>query len=76
VGSLQDVAIQAHTHHIIGYDAGSTSSYDSEVFLTNQNPYTPGTGNQLGEFTQPDITSTGGSETRPKNVYVNYIIKY
>ncbi len=62
IGSYQDDAFAKHNH---------TASYGS-VILMNQ-------GAQYGTYIQSGSTTTGysgGSETRPKNVYVNYIIKY
>lgn len=59
VGSVQDDAFKSHTHGIPNSSAGST------LGLTNS-----GTG--LGGT---DTAATGGSETRPKNIYFNGIIK-
>jgi hypothetical protein len=72
VGSYQQDAFAAHYHQ-------TTMSDNNGVANTWGNPLGHGVG---GEFSGTsdggiDPTSTvGGSETRPKNAYVNYIIKY
>ncbi len=61
VGSFQDDQFESHSHSISGL--GSTT----QTSLVGGSAYTPG-----------GVTSTnatGGTETRPKNVYVYYIIK-
>jgi hypothetical protein len=64
---------------------GSYQSYDSDLFnihktgtepfyggnINNKKGIQVGTGNSVG---QPDV-KVGGIETRPKNVYVNYLVK-
>lgn len=63
VGSVQSDDYKAHTHNYLNaVVAGST--------INNGSPNTGGVG---ATTTSP---TTGGNETRPKNVYVNYIIKY
>jgi len=69
VGSYQRDQLRSHTHtgsREIGYNQGYNGSglHGSE--------WQADTGRQDGFVTDP----TGGSETRPVNVYVNYIIKY
>lgn len=69
VGSYQLDQFKSHTHtgsREIGYAQGYNGSgiHGSE--------WTADTGRADGFVTDPN----GGSETRPKNVYVNYIIKY
>ena len=63
VGSYQDDEFRSHSHvetTIVSSDYGSD----------------PG-GWHWPNYTQTESTSaTGGSETRPKNISVNYIIKY
>jgi microcystin-dependent protein len=61
VGSIQADAFKAHTHTFTAYQSGSGSNLNS----------LGGAVSPVGETT----ASTGGSETRPINVYVNYIIK-
>ena len=61
LGTLQADAFASHNH---------TSGFGS-VILMNR-------GSQYGTYIQSgssNTTNTGGNETRPKNVYVNYIIK-
>ena len=66
VGSVQADAFKSHTH--------------SWLFGLEQDD--SGTGGSYNEFTRTpgsitdSIGFTGGSETRPVNAYVNYIIKY
>jgi microcystin-dependent protein len=64
IGSYQGDGIRAHTH--------KTFTLSISGYLTpgpnGSFSYNPGTGSDSG--------STGGNETRPKNFYVNYIIKY
>jgi hypothetical protein len=69
VGSFQADQFKSHTHtgsREIGYAQGYNGSgiHGSE--------WTADTGRADGFITD----ATGGNETRPKNVYVNYIIKY
>jgi hypothetical protein len=61
VGSEQGYQIQSHNHTLSNF--GSVVS----VGLVGGNVYNPG-----GSV---NTTNTGGNETRPINVYVNYIIK-
>lgn len=71
VGSLQDDAFQSHTHNAAGrldgssLGSGSPSSYPlpTTTVIGSPIPWSP-------------LANAGGNETRPKNVYVNYIIKY
>ena len=67
VGSFQHDMFASHSHNLnspIGYAQGPGSYHGSEWTQSSGRNDTSGT------------TSVGGSETRPKNVYVNYIIKY
>lgn len=68
VGSFQAEAYQAHPHQYqdyYWYDAGNVAEFGTPV------------GDGAGERRQELRTSaaSGGNETRPDNVYVNYIIK-
>ena len=69
VGSYQADMFAAHNHAqnvFVGYDQ-NVNIQDQEV----------GSGDAAGTFGRlANTLNTGGSETRPKNVYVNYIIKY
>jgi len=61
VGSLQADELKSHSHaYTVGYGSGN-GSYAKGTNSINSAGYTG---------------TTGGNETRPKNVYVNYIIKY
>jgi hypothetical protein len=64
VGSVQADAFKSHTHtnNLLG---GWSTRY------VNYN----GSGGSYG-FQETASSATGGSETRPINAYVNYIIKY
>lgn len=70
VGTVQEDEFKNHNHKITngsvenggGRDAGGFPMIDSSYLTTNVHPGA--------------ISSVGGSETRPKNANVNYIIKY
>lgn len=68
VGSFQIDGIVSHTHteHFTG---GNNTGQLSNIGVHGT---TNSAGAQLGVQTE----ATGGNETRPKNVYVNYIIKF
>lgn len=67
VGSMQLDEFKAHTHATTFIAAGYTANYNSnlEVLSNSRNN---------GSTTRTSA-SAGGSETRPVNVYMNYIIK-
>jgi microcystin-dependent protein len=67
VGSYQVDDLKAHSHEVFPKLQGSTSDYGPYV-TSAKYPITKPFTNETG--------STGGFETRPKNAYVNYIIKY
>ncbi|MBI4649021.1 MAG: tail fiber protein [Bacteroidia bacterium] len=83
IGSLQEDAFQGHKHQL--FDGESSNTYAKETVDFVQ-------GSGIGAIrwcsaqdhnciTAPTTDSANGtprttSETRPKNVYVNYIIKY
>ena len=62
VGSYQGDAFKSHSHSVTSRNVAGSG------------------GNRVWTHISPNETqstgNTGGSETRPKNVYVNYIIKY
>jgi microcystin-dependent protein len=67
VGSLQEDELKAHTHELrLQYNWGNWSYGGNNWAVTSREL---GNGN---DHTEP----AGGHETRPKNAYVNYIIKY
>ena len=68
VGSYQADQLASHTH---------ATPYPYPAL--NNNGYTAhdGSGGFPGAMSFfSSVNATGGTETRPKNVYVNYIIKY
>ena len=64
VGSYQADEFKAHTHGGIPLDAGGI--------------YGSGTARQASSYygTLVYTSSTGGNETRPRNTYIDYIIRY
>ncbi len=74
VGSIQEDALQSHTH---GYDNESsiamitTTSGSVEVALKKNSDTTPPKDDPSG-----DESVRVSTETRPKNIYVNYLIKF
>ncbi len=82
VGSYQDDAFKSHKHPITlsheqagGKDAGGwpATDFNAAVYHSNNQPDGASSNNSGGGN---PLHSVGGSETRPINVYVNYIIKY
>lgn len=75
VGSVQSCALQTHQH---SYDAPSAPGAPA---LANDKPAVT-LGNKLTGPPTDSLTSTNGdvlvspNETRPKNIYVHYLIKY
>jgi microcystin-dependent protein len=71
VGSLQDCAFQQHEHQYLGASlAGAAAQGDQSSATTSKENYTTGGG------AYPSDVKTSKTETRPVNVYVNYIIKF
>ena len=66
VGSMQCDALQTHTHKYNAVQLATTAESSQAAALTNQEASTLG----------PDGCRVSPHETRPKNVAVNYIIKY
>lgn len=62
IGSIQVDGLKSHTHYVDNYMGGGSGATGIPL-----NP-----GNNIGPVT---AGATGGNETRPKNAYVNYIIK-
>jgi microcystin-dependent protein len=72
VGSAQSSAFQTHTHSI------DPANDDMQILTTNSGAFgfTGGTGSVfIGRTGGPPVSGSFTSETRPINVYVNYIIK-
>lgn len=65
VGSLQYDELRSHTHteYVLANDGLNGVNYGGPYMIPNQ-------------WFQHNSGATGGSETRPVNIYVNYIIKY
>lgn len=71
VGSVQGDQFAAHSHSLNQPGVASITGSGSTSGV-----YT-GTGTSVGTIANGDsVNASGGSETRPRNVYVNYIIKY
>lgn len=72
VGSKQIDAFAEHDHDIPYY------LYDPSQFYTGigNRPLVSSTGSRHPFHNGQDTGNRGGSETRPNNIYVNYIIKY
>lgn len=73
VGSKQSFQIQSHNHGIV---AGMSNGVGNGA---NGQPGWVQLGDRIPEYGYINPYSTqgnGGSETRPSNIYVNYIIKY
>ena len=66
VGSVQEDMYQQHGHQYL------SANFSKENMKQNMILYGKISGDTQYHNTEP----TGGSETRPKNIYVNYIIKF
>ncbi|MDO9189355.1 MAG: hypothetical protein Q7U24_05760, partial [Sulfurimicrobium sp.] len=76
VGSVQEDALQAHEHLYKMAIAGGTAAEGAPVFGSYQTPDPQTTGLVAPTGYQPAITERQAPETRVKNAYVNFIIKY
>ncbi len=74
VGSVQDDALQSHEHLYKMAIAGGTAAQGSPIFGQYQTPDPQTT--DLVAPTGADFTARQAPETRVKNAYVNFIIKY
>lgn len=75
IGSYQSDDFKSHTHNMQAANATAGSGVAAGSTLANAgSAYTVGGTPTLTPM-YSTVTSTGGSETRPVNVYVNYIIK-
>ncbi len=78
VGSYEGDTFRSHQHNITDPGHTHTATWSSSPagssrgFVTNANA---GTGNISTNTTGITINNTGGNETRPINIYVNYYIK-
>jgi microcystin-dependent protein len=69
VGSYQDDALQNHLHHYYGaVGSGVNLAPNAATGILGPRTLTASTSDQM--------TGRTSTETRPKNVYVNYIVKY
>lgn len=66
-GSVQGDAFRSHSH-----DLGNVQR---QIYHTGGPPLAGGAGYWHEHGDAPRVLATGGSETRPKNVYVHYLIK-
>lgn len=77
VGTVESNGIGSHSHvlTVLATCAAGNTPTTSNYIAGGAGTWGPGTG--CGGFVNntTSISSIGGSETRPKNVYVNYIIK-
>ena len=73
LGTQQDDTFKEHSHSVV-YNSGGTVFQDgTKVFSNGGNTWANPTG--LSSSTTNMIDNTGGNETRPKNVTINYFIK-
>ncbi len=73
VGSLQDDAFKSHVHDIV---AGQSIIEGGSSCGTIRGYYTTARNYVYIQNAEYGVQASGGAETRPKNVTVNYIIKY
>ena len=66
----------SHTTTVNNYGAGDTVGYQTSATVDGRVFNGFNTWTTDGSFTGISIRNTGGNETRPKNAYVYYIIKY
>ena len=73
VGSVQDDDFGAHTHPFRVYQVtiAGPGGYALAEGRTDNGGYNSAVG-----INPVQVQLSGGTETRPKNAYVNYIIKY
>jgi microcystin-dependent protein len=72
VGSFQADHFKSHNHGNTNFDRLVTQWPDGK----NSSRYIDATPGQFDNINSAEILPAGGNETRPKNAYVNYIIKY
>jgi len=91
VGSYQSTQFSSHSHtegsaglhnhkngnykYLIQYDNGNNTANNQNYTVGQPDICTMGEILDAGSHTHT-INAAGGSETRPENIYVNYIIKY
>jgi microcystin-dependent protein len=72
-GSRQNDAFQAHNHDVYAVQSGGAQSGNNDARFSLEAQHSP-TLDILSKYGYGTVRFS--SETRPKNVYVNYIIKY
>jgi hypothetical protein len=81
VGSVQDHANESHRHHMFNAATGAVTDNAAENYIAknpngNTNYFSYAMTSLSGSVPAHGLTeSIGGSESRPKNVNVNYIVK-
>jgi microcystin-dependent protein len=71
VGSIQQSAFEAHDHQYVGAEpAGAAQPGEGSSITGSQTDYTTGGG------AHPSTVKPSANETRPINIYVNFIIKF
>jgi hypothetical protein len=77
VGSYQEDAIRNITGNV-GVNASGGNQTSGAFYWATGNQYTANAGNEFARVATMDVSRVvpTGSDNRPKNVYVNYIIKY
>lgn len=77
IGSLQNYQVQSHNHYegTIWFSTSNFNRYGGSN-LGNTNSLQGTSSGTVNNSLNALTSSTGGSETRPVNVNVNYIIKY
>jgi microcystin-dependent protein len=75
VGSYQGTQIQSHFHWGITEDPAESANTWGNGFATSPGNTQTGAGTS-GPNHVTGTSSTGGNQTNPYNVYVNYMIKY
>lgn len=76
VGSVQDFAVQAHEHTYSSAPAPSATSPSGAAAGAPSVTSTLTTGGPVAGAGQSEAVKVSPNETRPINVYVNYIIKF
>ena len=74
IGSLQEGAFQEHQHSVRVFQSGS-SNWSTRLVFGDNSYNTSASGTFTDASNGTDMVGSS-QETRPKNAYVNYIIKY
>ncbi|MBB2484563.1 tail fiber protein [Mitsuaria sp. WAJ17] len=76
VGSIQSFALQTHEHIYSSAPAPATPSNTGQAAGAPSATATLTTGGPTSSLQPPGTVKVSASETRPVNVYVNYLIKF